>query len=112
MSFLNRRFRDVDIVSTTNPGKTIADIVVAIEINYQAAEKAFQPLAGAVDGNNNVFVIGEMPDEGSVRFYVNGVLQNPGVGNDYEILNATITTAIAPQALSVIWVSYKVTTPV
>lgn len=112
MSFVTRRLRDIDIVSTTNPGKTLGDVIEAIETNYQTAEKVFQPVTGDVNGTNKTFVIGESPDAGSVRFYVNGVLQNPGVGNDYEISGATITTASAPLALSVLWVNFKVTTPV
>jgi hypothetical protein len=44
---------------------------------------------------------------GSEHVYLNGVLQEPGTGNDYTISGATITMAVAPQASDKLVVSYR-----
>lgn len=111
MSQVFRRYRDVDIVSTTNPGSTLADVVENIQVNYQTATKYFQPLSGLVDGLNKVFSIAETPDEGSVLVYLNGQLLKPGTlnENDYEIAGANLTFTDAPSLESTLWVHFKVT---
>lgn len=112
MSFITRRLRDVDIASTTNPGSTMADVVENIQENIQSAMKYFQPLTGDVNGVNAVFTLAETPDEGSVLVYVNGVLNHPGVGNDYTIIGDTITFDLAPSTGTVLWANYQITTSV
>ncbi len=112
MSQIFRRYRDVDIVSTTNPGSTLADVVENIQTNYSTAEKAYQGLSGVVDGVNTVFTLAETPDEGTARVYMGGVLLAPGVTEDYEISGATITFNVAPAERSVLWVNYRVTTSI
>lgn len=109
MSQVFRRYRDVDIVSTTNPGSTMADVITNVQTNLQTSDKYFQGVAGAVNGVNTIFTLADTPDAGTVLFYINGVLQNPGASNDYTISENVITTAEAPSTGSTLWVNYKVT---
>lgn len=61
--------------------------------------------SGAVDGVNTIFTL-VSPPSAFLHFYVNGLLQNEGPGNDYTILGNTITTTVAPPIDSVILASY------
>ena len=109
MSQVFRRYRDVDIVSTTNPGSTLADVIENVQENQQSSMKYFQPLSGVLDGVNKVFTLPETPDEGTVLLYMGGQLQHPGLGNDYEISEDTITFVDAPSVASVLWANYQLT---
>jgi hypothetical protein len=52
---------------------------------------------GAVNGVNKVFTLPVAPLAGQiVLVFLNGVLQNPGVSNDYTISGSTITFNTAP----------------
>jgi hypothetical protein len=63
---------------------------------------------GAIDSSNKIFTIANTPIAGTEQVYVNGVLQNAGSGNDYQISGATITfeTPATPQTGDVVLVSY------
>lgn len=54
--------------------------------------------SGTIDGANTTFTLANTPTTGTEEFYVNGILQVEGAGNDYTISGATITTAVAPKA--------------
>lgn len=62
---------------------------------------------GTVNGSNTVFTLAHTPAAGSESVYLNGVLQNEGAGNDYEIAADEITFATAPATGDVILVSYR-----
>lgn len=62
---------------------------------------------GLIDGVNKVFVLPSTPTAG-LHLYVNGILQNPGIGNDYTASLATITFSIAPSTASTILASYRI----
>lgn len=62
--------------------------------------------AGTKNGTNTAFVIANTPLSGSEQVYLNGILQNQGVGNDYTISGATITFSVAPLSNDVILVTY------
>lgn len=51
---------------------------------------------GAVDGVNTTYTLANTPVAGKEMVFLNGVLQEPGVGNDYTISGATITYLSAP----------------
>lgn len=63
---------------------------------------------GTVNGSNATFTLAFTPLSGTEHVFVNGVLQNPGTGNDYTISGATITflTGAIPQTNDVVRVSY------
>lgn len=62
--------------------------------------------AGAIDGSNTAFTLAFTPKAGTEHVYFNGVLQDPGAGNDYTISGAVITFAFAPVTPDKIRVSY------
>lgn len=51
---------------------------------------------GTVNGSNTTFTLPATPWAGSVRLYLDGLLMEPGAGNDYTISGATITMLSAP----------------
>jgi len=52
--------------------------------------------SGAVNGSNTTFTLANTPVGGTEQVYLNGILQEPGSGNDYTISGATITYLTAP----------------
>lgn len=63
--------------------------------------------SGDIDSMNTVFTLANTPTMGSEEVFLNGLLQNEGVGNDYEISGDTITFTVAPVTGSVLLVSYR-----
>lgn len=63
--------------------------------------------SGTIDGSNVTFTLASTPIVGSEHLYLNGILQNPGAGNDYTISGTTITYLSAPITGSVLLVSYR-----
>lgn len=62
---------------------------------------------GAVNGSNTTYTLANTPVTGSEHVYLNGILQEPGAGNDYTISGATITYLTAPVTGDKIRVSYR-----
>jgi hypothetical protein len=62
---------------------------------------------GSIDGINKDFELLYEPIVGSEHIYLNGLLQEPGVGNDYVILGTTITFELAPLPNMKILCSYR-----
>ena len=52
--------------------------------------------SGSINGFNAIFKLEHLPVLGSEHLYLNGVLQESGVGNDYQISDSTITFKEAP----------------
>jgi phage-related tail fiber protein len=52
--------------------------------------------AGVKNGTNATFTLAFTPTTGTEEVFLNGVLQEPGVGNDYTISGGTITMLTAP----------------
>lgn len=52
--------------------------------------------SGSVNGSNTSFTLANTPVAGSEMVFLNGILQEPGAGNDYTISGATITYLAAP----------------
>lgn len=63
--------------------------------------------SGSVNGSNTAFTLANTPVAGSEHVYLNGLLQDPGAGNDYTISGATITYLTAPLTGDKIRVSYR-----
>jgi hypothetical protein len=62
---------------------------------------------GVINGVNPLFVLANIPIAGSEEVFLNGLLQEPGVGNDYTIVGANITFETPPLAQEKISVSYR-----
>ena len=62
--------------------------------------------SGSINGSNANFSLAHTPVLNSEHVYLNGLLQEPGVGNDYSISDGTITFAVAPVSGDRIRVSY------
>jgi len=61
---------------------------------------------GATNGTNTSFVLANTPVVGSESVFLNGILQEPGAGNDYTISGSAITYLTAPVSGDKIRVSY------
>jgi hypothetical protein len=61
---------------------------------------------GAVNGSNTTFTLANTPSAGTEEVYLNGILQEPGAGNDYTISGGTITYLTAPLTGDRLRVSY------
>lgn len=63
--------------------------------------------SGSVNGSNTTFTLANTPTAGSEELYLNGMLMEPGAGNDYTISGATITMLSAPTTGEKIRVNYR-----
>lgn len=91
---------DVDLVSDTGEVTLVSNVLKAT--NYITREIP----AGAVNGTNTGYTLAATPVAGSESVYLNGLLQDPGAGNDYTISGSAITFADAPVVGDKIRVSY------
>lgn len=62
---------------------------------------------GAVNDVNTTFTLANTPTAGAEEAFLNGILQEPGAGNDYTISGATITYLTAPATGDKLRVSYR-----
>jgi hypothetical protein len=62
--------------------------------------------SGSVNGSNSTFTLAHTPVVGSEQVYLNGILQEPGSGNDYTISGDTISYENAPLTGDRIRVTY------
>lgn len=51
---------------------------------------------GSINGSNTAFTLANTPANSSLSLYLNGMLMEPGSGNDYTISGAAITMLFAP----------------
>jgi hypothetical protein len=61
---------------------------------------------GAINGVNTTFALANAPLANTEQVYLNGILQEPGAGNDYTISGSTITYLSAPATGDRLKVSY------
>lgn len=62
---------------------------------------------GLVNGSNTTYTLANTPVAGTEEVFLNGILQEPGAGNDYTISSATITYLAAPLTGDKIRVNYR-----
>ena len=86
-------------VSTATQTALDAKLSVA---NYVVRETP----SGSVNGTNTSFDLAHTPVSGSESVFLNGILQEPGTGNDYTIAADTITFLFTPVSGDKIRVSY------
>lgn len=65
-----------------------------------------ETLIGTQDGVNAVFTVANTPITGTEELYLNGILLESGVGNDYTISANILTFADAPSTTDKIRISY------
>jgi hypothetical protein len=62
---------------------------------------------GLKNGVNATFTLANTPTAGSEMIFLNGMLLNPGAGNDYTISGLTITMLIIPVSTDVLLATYR-----
>lgn len=62
---------------------------------------------GTINGSNTTFTLANTPLVGTEQVFLNGILQEPGAGNDYTISGVTITYLTAPVSGDRLRVSYS-----
>lgn len=55
-----------------------------------------ESVSGTKNGTNKTFTLSNLPYANSLQLYLNGILQKPGVSQDYTISSKTITMTNAP----------------
>lgn len=91
-----------DVASVGNTGAVTLATNVMKASNYITREAP----TGSVNGSNTSFTLANTPVAGSESVFLNGILQEPGSGNDYTISGGTITFADAPVSGDRIRVNY------
>jgi hypothetical protein len=74
-----------------------ADFRTAIGVTGGTNVKRETP-SGTINGSNTDFTLANTPIAGTEEVFLNGVLQDAGSGNDYQISGAVISFATAPLA--------------
>lgn len=80
--------------------------ITAAKLGSGARRVVRETPSGSVNGSNTAFVLANTPASGMEEVYLNGILQEPGAGNDYTISTNTITYLTAPLTGDKIRVSY------
>lgn len=88
----------IDLVAFDNTLAVAADSVrvnqatILAKADYLARETP----AGTINGSNVTFTLAFNPSGDNVMLFLNGLLQEPGAGNDYTLSVQTITMLAAP----------------
>ena len=80
--------------ATSSGGTIVLSQVNAANLGFGYPATGYFVPTGTVNGVNTVFTLPGTP--GLLLLFKNGLLQNPGVGNDYTITGGTITFTYAP----------------
>jgi hypothetical protein len=99
---------EADIVALEGRMDTAESDIAALEssVLYVANVITREAPSGTINGTNVDFTLAHTPVSNSEHVYLNGLLQEPGVGNDYSISGGTITFSTAPVSGDRIRVSY------
>jgi len=62
--------------------------------------------SGLVNGSNTTYTLANTPVTDSLTVFLNGLMQEPGGGNDYTLATATITFATAPESGDILLANY------
>lgn len=91
-----------DVASVTGAGAVTLATGIVRASNYVVRETP----SGLVNGSNTAFTLASTPVSGTEQVFLNGLLLDPGAGNDYTISSASITFLAAPVADDKIRVTY------
>jgi hypothetical protein len=61
---------------------------------------------GDINGSNPTFVLANVPESATVQVYLNGLLQEPGSGKDYQLSSKTITFGTNPDTGDIVLCNY------
>lgn len=92
-----------DVSAVSNTGAVTLGSTVQRTANFVDRETP----SGSVNGSNTAFTLANTPIAGSEHVYLNGILQEPGAGNDYTISGSTITYLSAPLTGDKLRVTYR-----
>lgn len=84
----------------------ITNAMLALTYVQQSHYIVRETPTGAVDGANTAYTLAHTPIAGTEMVFLNGILQEPGAGNDYTIVGGTITYLTAPLTGDRIRVTY------
>lgn len=93
-----------EVNNVTGTGAVTLDANI-MRVNWQVTREV---PSGNVDGSNAVYTLANTPITGSECVFLNGLLQEPGSGNDYTISGGTITFADAPVVGDRVRVNYTI----
>lgn len=99
---LTKTGNTIDVVATDTSITVIAD---SVRVNLALWITRETP-TGLVNGANTTYTLAFTPVAGSEQVFLNGLLQEPGGGNDYTISGPTITYLAAPISGDIIRVNY------
>lgn len=91
-----------DVASVGSDGAVSLAAGIVRASNYVVREAP----SGSVNGSNTSFTLAASPVSGTEQVYLNGILQEPGSGNDYTISGSAITFLAAPATGDRIRVTY------
>jgi hypothetical protein len=81
-----------EVSSVSNTGSVTLASGIVRAANYVVRETP----SGTIDGVNTAFALANTPVAGTEMIFLNGILQEPGAGNDYTISGTAITYLTAP----------------
>ena len=82
-------------------------VTVAATITRNSAFVVRETPTGLVNGANTAYTLANTPIAGSEEVFLNGILQEPGAGNDYTISGTGMTYLTAPVTGDKIRVNYR-----
>jgi hypothetical protein len=91
-----------DVASVSGTGSVTLATGIVRASNYVVRDSP----TGAVNGTNTAYTLTSTPVTGTEQVFLNGLLQEPGAGNDYTISSGTITFLAAPVTGDRIRVTY------
>lgn len=97
-------------ISISNtPGNITISSTTALNFQFYDHQKIGSGITGTIDGINAIFSLDNVPDLNSVHVYINGLLQDHGIDNQYYVLGNSIIFNLAPEVDDVLTVSYRTT---
>lgn len=87
-------------------GTAISAATLGTDYTNNASFVVRETPSGSVNGSNTTFTLANTPTTGTEQVFLNGILQEPGAGNDYTISGTTITYLAAPVTGDKIRVTY------
>jgi hypothetical protein len=102
-SIVAQNFSPLSIPITTGGRRGTVGTIISF-----AGGKLVEIPFGPINGSNRVFIMSFLPDIGSEHIYLNGLLQEFGLTEDYTTSGQILTFVEAPQPGDIITVSYQV----
>lgn len=95
---------DINNDSTVS-GTTVKDALETLSADNVVSRFKYNQYLSTVSGTQ-VFSLPDSPVDNTVQIYINGLLQEPGIGNDYTISGQIVTFALALEVNDILLASY------